>query len=119
MDIVAFRRRVLEVQAELAALDPTEPGAAERARALGAEVDQLAAEQRERTARMAARAFGQSVTPTGLDTPVDTLSTLVDRVEAAAAPDEPAPPEEPTPPEPPTPSDQPCTSEAADPEEPA
>lgn len=91
MDIVAFRRRVLEIQAELAALDPTEPGAADRARALGAEVDQLAIEQRERTARVAARAFGQSVTPTGLDTPVDSLTALVDRVEAATAPCQPEP----------------------------
>ena len=87
MDIVAFRRRVLEIQAELAALDPTEPGAADRARSLGAEVDELAAEQRERTARVAARAFGQTVTPTGVDAPVNTLTTLVDRIEAATAPD--------------------------------
>ena len=88
MDIVAFRRRVLEIRAELAALDPTEPGAADRARSLGAEVNELAAEQRERTARVAARAFGRTVTPTGLDAPVDTLSTLVDRIEAATAPDQ-------------------------------
>jgi len=81
MDIVAFRRRVLEIQAELEALDPTTPGAADRAGELSAELDQLAAEQHERTARVAARAFGQTVTPTGVDAPVDTLSELVDRLE--------------------------------------
>lgn len=125
MNIVAFRRRVLEIQAELTALDPTEPGAAEQATALGAEVDALAAQQRERTARVAARAFGQTVTPTGLDTPVDTLTTLVDRVEAATAPEDPAPPEPSSPPAPssppesPGPPDPPGPPEAAEPEEPA
>ncbi len=87
MDIVAFRRRVLEIQAELETLDPTAPGAAARARQLGAELDELASEQRERTARMAARAFGQSVAPTGVDAPVDTLTTLVDRIETTTADD--------------------------------
>lgn len=122
MDIVTFRRRVLEIQAELGALDPTEPGAADRATALGAEVDALAAQQRERTARVAARAFGQTVTPTGLDTPVDTLTTLVDRVEAATAPEDPSPPEPSSPPAPSSPPDPhgpPDPPEAAEPEEPA
>lgn len=128
MDIVAFRRRVVEIQAELAALEPTEPGAADRATALGAELDVLVAQQRERTARVAARAFGQSVTPTGLDTPVDALTALVDRVEGATAPEDPAPTEpsslteSPGPTEPSRPPgspEPPRPAEAATPEEPA
>ncbi|WP_022917831.1 hypothetical protein [Ruania albidiflava] len=87
MDIVAFRRRVLEIQTELEALDPTAPGAADRAGELSAELEQLAAEQRERTARTAARAFGQTVTPTGVDAPVDTLSELVDRLDSPTTSD--------------------------------
>lgn len=117
MDIVTFRRRVLEIQAELEALDPTEPGAADRATALGAEVDALAAQQRERTARVAARAFGQTVTPTGLDTPVDTLTTLVDRVEAATAPEDSAPTEPSSPPGSAGAPAPPRPAEAAEPEE--
>ena len=46
-----------------------------------------AAEQRERTARTAARAFGQTVTPTGVDAPVDTLSELVDRLDSPTTSD--------------------------------
>lgn len=91
MDIVTFRRRVLEIQSELAALNPAETGAAERAQALGAEVDELAAEQRQRTERVAARAFGHTVTPTGA--PVDTLTHLVEKLESATEPEPPAPKE--------------------------
>lgn len=119
MDIVTFRRRVLEIQAELEALDPTEPGAADRATALGAEVDALAAQQRERTARVAARAFGQTVTPTGLDTPVDTLTTLVDRVEAATAPEDSAPTRPSSPPEPASPPEPSGAPDSPAPPEPS
>lgn len=94
MDIVAFRRRVLEIQAELETLDPTAADTADRARALGAELEDLAAERRKRTARRAARAFGDTVAPAGVEAPVQTLTSLVDRIQA----DSPSPtptPEEP------------------------
>lgn len=87
MDPLTFRHRVLEIQAELAELDPRAPGAADTAQGLSAELETLAAEQRERHERTTGRAFGQAVAPTGVDAPVETLTAMVDQVESLTGQD--------------------------------
>lgn len=82
MDIARFRQRLLEIEAELAALDPRVPGTAERAGELREEIAVLAAEQRRHSTVRAAGAFGQLVTPTGVDAPVESIDAFVDTVAA-------------------------------------
>lgn len=80
MDSARFRRRLVEIQAELAEMDPRVPGTAERAADLREEIAALAAEQRQRSSMLAARAFGGLVTPTGVDAPVETIDAFVESV---------------------------------------
>ncbi len=87
MDSLTFRTRVMEIQAELSDMDPTDPGTVERATELADELDVLAAEQRERANQLAARAFEQQVAVTGVDTPLEKVSEAVDRVTGTDATD--------------------------------
>ncbi|HLR28459.1 MAG TPA: hypothetical protein VK086_07185 [Ruania sp.] len=80
MDIARFRRRVLEIEAELAALDPRMPGTTERAGELREEIAALADEQRQHSTALGARAFGELVTPTGHDAPVEKVDQFIESV---------------------------------------
>ncbi|WP_139177751.1 hypothetical protein [Ruania alba] len=79
MDSADFRHRMLEIQAELTDLDPTAEGTVDRAQELADEIDQLAAEQRERANELAAKAFEAKVARTGVDAP-ENLTSAVDRL---------------------------------------
>src|SRR5699024_12500755 len=86
MDIARFRRRVLEIEAELAALDPRMPGTTERAGELREEIAALADEQRQHSTALGARAFGELVTPTGHDAPVEMVDKFIDSVDGETPP---------------------------------
>jgi len=78
MDIARFRRRLLEIEAELATLDPRVPGTTERAGELREEIAALADEQRQHSTALGARAFGELVAPTGHDAPVEKVDQFID-----------------------------------------
>lgn len=113
MDSASGRRRLLEIQAELAELNPRAPTAGERAEALRAEISAIAAAQRRDSSARSARAFGEQVSPTGYDAPVEALESFLESVAGSRPADrQPPTPEEshrpPAPPQspPPTPRNE-------------